>query len=102
MNTVSSEQKTNWLSKQVKRYEEDFFGVMPMMMVAQSCLGSISAMYALKINNIPFLVVGMAFTMVVNSAFIAQIKSKWAVVLFGLSIIVNVILIVLSAFFHFS
>ena len=98
MKTKASQQKNNWLSKQIKTYEEDFFGIMPMMMIAQSCLGSISAMFALQIKNIPFLVIGMGFTMIVNSAFIAQVKSKWAVVLFGLSILVNIILIILSLF----
>ena len=99
MNTVSSEQKTSWLSKQVKRYEENFFGIMPMMMVAQSCLGSIAAFYALKIERFEFLIIATIFTMATNSAFLAQIKSKWAVVIFGLSIVVNIGIILLSAFF---
>ncbi len=98
MNTVSSEQKTSWLSKQVKRYEEDFFGIMPMMMVAQSCVGSIAAMYALEVKNTVFLIISITLTMAVNGAFLAQIKSIWALILFGLSIAMNIILIILSAF----
>lgn len=100
MNTVTAQENKSWFSRQVKFYEESFFGIMPMMMVAQSCLGSIAAFYALKIERFEFLTIATILTMATNSAFLAQIKSKWAVVLFGLSIVVNIILVILSTFLH--
>ncbi len=96
MTTKNTSNFSNWIGRQIQNFETNFFGAMTMMMVAQSCLGSISAMLALQSKNIPFLIIGMSLVMATNAAFLAQISAKWAVGIFASSIIVNLILIVLG------
>lgn len=98
MMQMKSNENPGWFGKLVKAYEENFFGVMPMMMVGQSCLGSIAALYSLHINNTPVLILGTALTMAVNVAFIAQLKPNWAVKILSASVVINTLLIGLLLF----
>ena len=86
---------TNWFSLQAERFETSRFGAMTIMMTAQSCLGSVAAMLALKHNNYGFLMLVTAFTMASNSAFIAQSPAKWCVGLFYGSVAISVLSILI-------
>ena len=68
------------------------------MMTAQSCWGSVAAMYALKADNIVLLVVCAAVTMASNSAFIAQSPAKWCLGIFYTSVIANLVILLLTIF----
>ena len=76
MEINTNELTNNWFDKQAQSFEVNRFGAMALMMTAQSCWGSVAAMYALKADNIVLLVVCAAVTMASNSAFIAQRPAK--------------------------
>ena len=96
MKSQNESKLNNWLVKQTKAFEENYFGAMTMMMVGQSCLGSVAAMYALQSKNVPFLIISIVLTMTANAAFLGQIPPKWGIRIFGASVVVNTILVVLS------
>lgn len=96
MKSTKPNQKQSWFTRQVDNYSESFFSAMPLMMVGQSCLGSITALYSLKMDNYEFLAIAAVLTMASNAAFIAQVNPKWAVGIFNVSIAVNALLIILG------
>ena len=63
--------------KQLTYYEANRYGAMTLMMTAQSCLGSIAAMFALKLELTIPLVICAIVTMASNATFIAQSPAKW-------------------------
>ncbi len=85
----------SWLDKQAIRFEEARFALMTILMTAQSCLGSIAAMFALEQDNTVLLALSAAVTMGSNSAFIAQAPGKWCLVIFYLSVLVNLSVLLL-------
>lgn len=96
METLSN--KENWFEKQANKFEAGRFAWMTIMMTAQSCWGSVAAMYAIKFDNVLMLIITAMVTMMSNAAFIAQSPAKWCIGLFYASVIVNLI-VFLSAFF---
>ncbi len=88
----------NWFDKQAQSFEVNRFGAMALMMTAQSCWGSIAAMYALQADNIALLAICAAVTMASNSAFIAQSPAKWCLVIFYTSVVANLIILLLTIF----
>ena len=96
---TKSETMTNiWFDKQAQSFEVNRFGAMALMMTAQSCWGSVAAIYALKADNIVLLVVCAAVTMASNSAFIAQSPAKWCLGIFYTSVIANLVILLLTIF----
>ena len=98
METKSVTMTNNWFDKQAQSFEVNRFGAMALMMTAQSCWGSVAAMYALKADNIVLLVVCAAVTMASNSAFIAQSPAKWCLGIFYTSVIANLVILLLTIF----
>mgnify|MGYP003438911791 FL=1 len=98
METKSEKLTNNWFDKQAQSFEVNRFGAMALMMTAQSCWGSVAAMYALKADNIVLLVVCAAVTMASNSAFIAQSPAKWCLGIFYTSVIANLVILLLTIF----
>ena len=96
METVND--KENWFDRQAKNFEAGRFAWMTIMMTAQSCWGSISAMYAIKFNNTFLLIIAAMMTMMSNAAFIAQSPAKWCLGLFYTSVIANLIVFLISFF----
>lgn len=88
--------KNNWLDKQAAAFDESRFGAMTIMMTAQSCLGSIAAMYALLIDSMVLTAVCAALTMISNSAFIAQSPAKWCLVFFYTSVLGNLLILLFA------
>ena len=96
---INTNELTNiWFDKQAQSFEVNRFGAMALMMTAQSCWGSVAAMYALKADNIVLLVVCAAVTMASNSAFIAQSPAKWCLGIFYTSVIANLVILLLTIF----
>lgn len=85
--------KSNWFDIQAEKFEVGRFGLMTIMLTAQSCFGSIAAMLAFQQNNFGFLMVITALTMASNGAFIAQAPAKWCLGLFYASVTINAIAI---------
>ena len=98
MEINTNELTNNWFDKQAQSCEVNRFGAMALMMTAQSCWGSVAAMYALKADNIVLLVVCAAVTMASNSAFIAQSPAKWCLGIFYTSVIANLVILLLTIF----
>ncbi|MBK9505780.1 MAG: hypothetical protein V9F05_16995 [Chitinophagaceae bacterium] len=98
MEINTNELTNNWFDKQAQSFEVNRFGAMALMMTAQSCWGSVAAMYALKADNIVLLVVCAAVTMASNSAFIAQSPAKWCLGIFYTSVIANLVILLLTIF----
>jgi len=98
MEINTNELTNNWFDKQAQSFEVNRFGAMALMMTAQSCWGSVAAMYALKADNIVLLAVCAAVTMASNSAFIAQSPAKWCLVIFYTSVVANLIILLLTIF----
>jgi hypothetical protein len=87
-----------WFEKQARQFEENRFGAMALMMTAQSCWGSIAAMYALQADNIVLLAICAGITMASNSVFIAQSPAKWCLGIFYTSVITNLIILLSTIF----
>ena len=98
MEINTNELTNNWFDKQAQSFEVNRFGAMALMMTAQSCWGSVAAMYALKADNIVLLVVCAAVTIASNSAFIAQSPAKWCLGIFYTSVIANLVILLLTIF----
>jgi len=98
MEINTNELTNNWFDKLAQSFEVNRFGAMALMMTAQSCWGSIAAMYALKADNIVLLAVCAAVTMASNSAFIAQSPAKWCLGIFYTSVIANLVILLLTIF----
>lgn len=98
MEINTNELTNNWFDKQAQSFEVNRFGAMTLMMTAQSCWGSVAAMYALKADNIVLLAVCAAVTMASNSAFIAQSPAKWCLGIFYTSVIANLVILLLTIF----
>mgnify|MGYP003497899525 FL=1 len=98
MEINTNELTNNWFDKQAQSFEVNRFGAMALMMTAQSCWGSVAAMYALKADNIVLLVVCAAVTMASNSAFIAQSPAKWCLGIFYKSVIADFVILLLTIF----
>jgi hypothetical protein len=86
----------DWIKKQEEWFEHSRFGAMTLMITFQSCLGSVAAMYALKLDNVVILAIVAALTMASNSMFIAQAEAKYCLITFYSSIIINSLLLVLT------
>ncbi|MGM0478514.1 MAG: hypothetical protein ACQERC_04755 [Bacteroidota bacterium] len=84
----------NWIKKQEEWFEEARFGAMTLMITFQSCLGSVAAMYALKLDNVLILAIVAALTMASNAMFIAQAEAKYCLYAFYTSIVVNTLLLI--------
>ena len=98
MEINTNELTNNWFDKQAQSFEVNRFGAMALLMTAQSCWGSVDAMYALKADNLVLLVVCAAVTMASNSAFIAQSPAKWCLGIFYTSVIANLVILLLTIF----
>lgn len=86
-----------WFNRQVDGFESARFGWMAMLIIIQSCLGSIACMYILKNNGSDvMLVTGAVVTLISNSVLIAQGSGKLCLSLFYISIIVNTIFVLLN------
>ena len=98
MEINTNELTNNWFDKQAQSFEVNRFGAMALMMTAQSCWGSIAAMYALQVDNIILLAICAAVTMASNSALIAQSPVKWCLGIFYTSVIANLVILLLTIF----
>ena len=88
--------RRTWFQTNVDNFEKSRFAMMTILMTAQSCLGSIAAMYSLVNSNYVLLGICAFITMASNSVFIAQMSGTWCLRVFGMSVIINTALIVLN------
>lgn len=88
----------NWFQRQAANFEKSRFGAMTAMLTAQSCLGSVAAMYSLKTGSYVLLAICANVTMGSNGAFIAQVSAKWCLGMFYLSVVANLVIIALNFF----
>ena len=83
-----------WLNKRAAKLENGRFGILAMYNAIQSCVGAIAVMKILQNAWGMFLMaVATALTIASNSVFIVQGSTKWCLILFYLSIVVNAIII---------
>lgn len=88
-----------WLTKQEAKFEENRFGAMTVMLTFQSCLGSVAAMLAIQDGIWALVSVVAVLTMSSNAMFIAQAEAKPCIVTFYLSVVVNTLIILFTAFY---
>jgi len=82
-----------------KRVEFNRFGLLPILITVQSCLGSIAVCYACELDEhlqVAFLMPVAVVTMASNATAIAQAPMKWVVFGFILSVIVSTSVIIIS------
>jgi hypothetical protein len=85
-----------WFANQIAKFEESRFGWMAILITVQSCLGSIACMYILKQHAGDMLLAScIAITMGCNAIFIAQGSSKWCLLSFYFSVLVNFLIILI-------
>ena len=94
----TSKTNLNWFQKQAVTFEKSRFGAMTVLLTAQSCLGSVAAMYSLKTESYILLAVCANITMASNGAFIAQAPAKWCLSLFYLSVLTNLGILLIHFF----
>mgnify|MGYP006081223439 FL=1 len=80
--------------EQLILFEQYRFGAMSVMIVFQSCLGSIAAMCSLKPQNLILLSICSILTMATNSALITQSPAKWCLGIFYVGVLANILIIV--------
>jgi hypothetical protein len=91
------EVRTQWFTKQAAAFEANRFGWMALMIMVQSCVGSIACMYILRSGAGDLMLASCAaITMGANAALIAQANAKICLAAFYLSVIANTIFIVLN------
>ncbi|MCC5918317.1 MAG: hypothetical protein JJU02_13440 [Cryomorphaceae bacterium] len=91
-----TERNLTWFDKQAIGFDKSRFGLMTIFLTAQSCFGSIAAMFALQAGHPILLGVCVAVTMSSNAAFLAQSPAKWCLGLFYTSIITNFLILILT------
>ncbi|TSJ41932.1 hypothetical protein [Fluviicola chungangensis] len=94
----TSKTNLNWFQKQIASFERSRFGAMAALLTAQSCFGSVAAMYSLKTQSYVLLAICANITMASNGAFIAQVSAKWCLILFYLSVILNLGILIINFF----
>lgn len=87
-----------WFDKQAAQFEQDRFGMMALMMILQSCLGGIVAMYALYTNNYLILGTTTIVTGISNAFLIGQGGSKLCVATFYATMLLNTFLLLIQIF----
>ncbi len=87
------------LQRQIALFEQYRFGLLPIMLTAQSCIGSIAAMYIVKngMNVVELSTVAM-LTMAANAVIIAQASPKLCLIAFYLVNTVNAAFIIYNLF----
>lgn len=86
----------SWFDKQADKFEESRFAAMTIMLTAQSCWGSIAALYSIKNDSLILLGLGAMLTMASNAAFIAQGPAKWCLGIFYASVVTNLIILLVN------
>lgn len=88
--------------KILKEFEDFYFGAATLAIIAQSCLGSIAAMYILKNGNdlvqMTQLSIVVLVCMLVNGSILAQMKPKLVLNLIIASVISSLLFIFLNNF----
>ena len=88
--------KLNWLDTQAANFEESRFFAMAMMLAIQTCWGSLAAGLTYDNETIFGLAACSIVTTLNNTVLIAQGPAKWCVAVFGISTIVNTLIIVIE------
>jgi len=93
---MKAEVKTNsnWFESQVDYIENNKFGAMALIMTAQSCWGSIAAMFTLFTQNYVLLGISATVTMATNAAFIAQSPTKIGLIITYVSVLTNLLILI--------
>ena len=99
--TLNIEKQTNtslsWLSKRAFNFENARFFWMAVYITSQSMLGSVACMYILKNEGSDIMLATSAMiTMGCNAILIAQGPSKWCVMSFYISMVLNALFIILN------
>ena len=95
--TNAQPSKLNWLDSQAKKVEQNIFAYAPMMILVQTCIGSIAAAMIGEQKETLLMFTCVLVSMAANGAFIAQASAKACVVAFLISIAVNFGLIAVFA-----
>lgn len=83
----------------IKKMEFSYFGLIAMAILIGSCLGGITAMKIFE-NDAPLwqFILGLGISMANLVASISQAPTKWVVNLFGASLIINTLLLLINLF----
>lgn len=86
--------KSSWFENQINYVESNKFGAMALIITAQSCWGSIAAMFTLFTQNYALLAISATVTMATNAAFIAQSPTKISLIITYISVITNLLILI--------
>lgn len=83
-----------WYQRLLAEATFNYYFLISFAITLGSCLGGVTAMYILQ-NDAPIwqLLVNIYFTMGCNVACIAQVKAKWILNIFGISVLANIVLL---------
>lgn len=81
----------------IKKMDFNYYGLISMAILVGSCLGGIAAMKIFE-NDAPFwqFGLGLSISMANLVASISQAPTRWVVNLFGASLIINAILLIIN------
>lgn len=87
------------LERQIPMFEKNRFGVMALMLTAQSCIGGVAAMFIMQngMNVVELCIISM-LTMGANAVMIAQANAKTCLAAFYFTTIISTIFIVWNLF----
>jgi len=86
----------NSFKQQALQFEESRFAAMAILIIFQSCMGSIAAMYSLMNHDYVSLSISVIVTMASNAAFIALSPAKWCLGIVYTSVATSIVLIIIN------
>lgn len=97
MSSSTEQTSLGWFDRQVHQFEQFRYGAMTILMTAQSCFGGIAAFLALRSEGYAAVAISAAATMAVNAFFLTISPARISLIVFYLSVIVNLGVILIYA-----
>jgi len=95
---VTLEESTglSWFDRGVAMFEKSRFGAMALMLVFQTCWGSIAAGLSYSNDTILNLIICTTFSSLNNTILISQGPAKWCLGIFSIATIVNTVIVLME------
>lgn len=91
----------SFISKQEASFDKYRFGVMSLMIMTQSCLGSIAAYISVLNHNWVFVSIAVFAAMGSNAMFIAQAKARVCLIGFYISMALHSLILIADIFLYY-
>lgn len=83
-----------WYKKQLVFFDKNFFGMMMMYMIIQSCVGAIATMFVyITGGSSIYMMISITLAMWVNAMLISQASKQVIIVSFYASVLINAVIL---------